>query len=272
MSHSIHPTAAVDPKATLGKDVAIGPFCVVGPEVTLGDGVVLQSHVVVTGRSTIGAGVKIFPFAAIGHAPQDLKYHGEKSSLSIGENTTIREHVTIHPGTEGDRMHTAVGAHCLLMVGAHVAHDCLVGDYCILANNATLAGHVVLEDHVIVGGLSAIHQFVRIGRHAIIGGMSGIEHDVIPFGSAMGERANLAGLNLVGLKRRGFSREAIHALRHAYRDLFEQRDGTMQQRLDALEQTYRDQDEVMELVRFIRADSHRSFCQPKHTTPSDIAA
>lgn len=262
MSSNIHPTALVAEGAILGKDVQIGPYCVVGSDVRLGDGVRLMSHVVIEGRTTVGARTTVYPFASIGHAPQDLKYRGEPSTLRIGEDTIIREHVTIHPGTEGDRMETVVGNRCLLMVGAHVAHDCLVGNHVILANNATLAGHVVVEDYVIIGGLSAIHQFVRIGKHAIIGGMSGIEHDVIPYGSAMGERASLAGLNLVGLKRRGFSREAIHGLRHLYKTLFEGRGGTFQERLEALAAEDQPQ-EVREVIAFLTQDSSRAICQPK---------
>ncbi|MBI1275427.1 acyl-ACP--UDP-N-acetylglucosamine O-acyltransferase [bacterium] len=258
----IHPTAVVAPEARIADNVRIGAFCVVGPEVTLDEGVELKSHVVVEGKSHIGARTVIYPFAAIGHAPQDLKYKGEASSLTVGADCMIREYVTIHPGTSGDKMHTEIGHHCLLMVGVHVAHDCVVGNYVIMANNATLAGHVHVGDHVVIGGLSAIHQFVRIGAHAMIGGMSGIEHDVIPYGSAMGERANLAGLNLVGLKRRGFSRESIHQLRHAYKALFES-DGTLGSRLERAQKEFADQPEVMELIRFMTNDSSRSYCVPK---------
>jgi UDP-N-acetylglucosamine acyltransferase len=259
----IHPSAVVAPEAQIADNVRIGPFCVVGAQVVLEEGVELKSHVVVEGRSHIGARTLIYPFAAIGHAPQDLKYKGEESSLSIGADCVIREYVTVHPGTSGDKMHTEIGHHCLLMVGVHVAHDCVVGNYVIMANNATLAGHVNVGDHVVIGGLSAIHQFVRIGAHAMIGGMSGIEHDVIPYGSAMGERASLAGLNLVGLKRRGFSRDAIHQLRHAYKTLFDG-EGTLGSRLEQAEREFAGQPEVMDLIRFMKNDSSRSYCVPKH--------
>ncbi|MGE5270593.1 MAG: acyl-ACP--UDP-N-acetylglucosamine O-acyltransferase, partial [Thiohalocapsa sp.] len=205
----IHPTAVVDAGARLADDVVIGPYCVIGAQVSLLAGVALKSHVVIDGRTTIGARTRIFPFASIGHETQDLKYKGEPSTLEIGHDNTIREHVTINPGTEGGGMVTCVGSHCLLMVGAHVAHDCQIGDHVILVNNATLGGHVVVEDYAILGGLSAVHQFVRIGRHAMIGGMSGVERDVIPYGLVMGDRARLTGINLIGMQRRGFSREAI---------------------------------------------------------------
>src|ERR1700739_1226866 len=178
----IHPTAIVAPGAMLAEDVVIGPYCVVGDNAVLGPRVTLRSHVVVDGRTTIGEGTRVFPFASIGLEPQDLKYRGERSELVIGRNNTIREYVTMNPGTEGGGMVTRIGDDCLFMVGAHVAHDCQIGDHVIMANNATLGGHVTLGDYVVIGGLSAVHQFVRIGAHAMIGGMSGVENDVIPFG------------------------------------------------------------------------------------------
>ena len=194
----IHSTAIVDPKATLAGDVTIGPYSVVGENVVLGAGVRLMSHVVVDGHTQVGAGTVIYPFASIGLPPQDLKYGGEPSVLEIGVNNVIREHVTMNPGTEGGGMITRIGDNCLFMVASHVAHDCQLGDHVIMANNAALGGHVSVGEWAILGGLSAIHQYVRIGRHAIVGGMSGVEHDVIPYGSVMGDRARLAGLNLVG--------------------------------------------------------------------------
>jgi UDP-N-acetylglucosamine acyltransferase len=262
MSSNIHPTAVIAEGASLGEGCVVGPYCVVGSHVTLGTGVTLTSHVVVEGRTTLGDHVKVYPFAVIGHPPQDLKYHGEESSLEVGAHTTIREHVTLHPGTEGDRMVTKVGKHCLLMVGAHVAHDCVVGDHVILANNATLAGHVQVGDYAIIGGLSAVHQFARIGQHAIVGGMSGIEQDVIPYGSAMGERAFLGGLNLVGMKRRGKDRDAMHQLRNLYKQLFEDKDGTFQARLAAIPREGA-APEVLEVLDFLSDDSSRSICQPR---------
>ncbi len=211
---NIHPTAIVDPGASLGDQVTIGPYSCVGPEVTLGNNITLISHVVLAGRTLIGDGTRIFPFASLGHEPQDLKYKGEPSILEIGADNTIREYVTMNPGTEGGGMVTSVGDHCLFMVGAHVAHDCHIGNHVIMANNATIGGHVNIGDYAILGGLSAVQQRVRIGRHAMIGGMSGVEQDVIPYGSVMGDRAHLSGLNIIGLKRHGISRDDIHALRN----------------------------------------------------------
>jgi UDP-N-acetylglucosamine acyltransferase len=258
----IHPTAIVEPGARLGEGVFIGPYCLVGADAVLGEGVRLISHVVVAGRTTIGANTEVFPFASVGPRPQDLKYKGEASRLEIGCNNIVREYVTMNPGTEGGGMLTKVGNNCLFMVGAHVAHDCLIEHHVIMANNATLAGHVQVGDHAIIGGLAAVHQFCRIGRHAIVGGMSGVEHDVIPYGSVHGNRARLSGLNIVGMKRRGVARDDIHTLRTAYRLLFAQ-EGTMAERLDDVEELYGDSAMVMEIVDFIRNDSSRAICQPK---------
>lgn len=258
----IHPSAIVEDGAELADDVEIGPFCTVGPQVKLAQGVRVVSHVALSGRTSIGAGTRIFPFASLGFEPQDLKYKGEESELIVGANNVIREQVTMNPGTEGGGLVTRVGDNCLFMVGAHVAHDCILGNGVIMANNATLAGHVEVADYAILGGLSAVHQFARIGKHAMIGGMSGVEHDVIPYGSVMGDRARLSGLNLVGLKRRGYSRDDIHTLRTAYRLLFAE-EGTIGERLDDVEQLYGDNEAVMEIVAFIRADSSRSVVQPR---------
>jgi UDP-N-acetylglucosamine acyltransferase len=261
-NRKIHPTAIVDPHAELGDGVEVGPYCVVGPHVVIGDKTRLHSHVVVDGHTTIGEHCEIFPFASIGLIPQDKKYSGESSSLIIGSHNSIREHVTMNPGTEGGGGKTVVGSHGLFMVGSHVAHDCIVGDHVILANNATLAGHCVLEDHVILGGLSAVHQFVRIGRHAFVGGMSGLENDLIPYGVAVGDRASLQGLNLVGLKRRGFGREQIHGLRNAYRLLFSN-EGTLMERLTDVEALFKDSAEVGHIIAFIRSRSDRAICMPR---------
>lgn len=258
----IHPTAIVHDGARLGEGVEIGPYSCVGASVELGDGVTLHAHVVVEGKTTIGRDTKIFPFASIGHPPQDLKYKGEDSELVIGANNVIREHVTMNPGTAGGGMVTRIGDNCLFMVGAHVAHDCDVGNQVILANNATLAGHVAVDEFAILGGLSAVHQFCRIGRHAMIGGMSGVENDVIPYGSVTGNRARLEGLNIVGLRRRGFSRSEVAALRKAYRLLFGP-EGTLAERLEDVTEMYKDNGAVMDIVEFIRSDSSRAICQPK---------
>jgi UDP-N-acetylglucosamine acyltransferase len=259
--NKIHETAVIKDGAIIGQDSIIGPYCCVGGNAVLGDGVVLKSHVVVEGYTLIGAGTKIFPFASVGHQPQDLKYHGEVSRLEIGCNNVIREHVTLNPGTEGGGLLTKVGDACLFMVGAHVAHDCIIGDNAILVNNVTLGGHVEIGEWAIVGGMSAVHQFVRIGRHAMIGGMSGIENDVIPYGSVVGNRAHLSGLNLIGLKRRSFSRDTIHDLRRAYRLIFAQ-EGTQAERLDDVAELFPNIEPVMEIVNFMRIDSNRAICQP----------
>jgi len=258
----LHPTAVVGKGARLDEHVKIGPYCVVGPEVELGEGVELVSHVVVAGRTTIGSGTRVYSFASLGNPPQDLKYKGEPTRLAIGRNNIVREHATMNPGTAGGGGLTQVGDNGLFMIGIHIAHDCKVGDGVVMANNATLGGHVQVGDYAVLGGLSAVHQYVRIGHHAMIGGMSGVEGDVIPFGSVMGERARLSGLNVVGLKRRGFSRDDIHALRTAYRILFAQ-EGTIAERLEDVAELYSVSRPVMDLVDFIRAESQRPIVQPK---------
>jgi UDP-N-acetylglucosamine acyltransferase len=264
---AIHPTAVIEAGAKLGKDVVIGPFCTVGADVELGDGVELVSHVAVAGRTRIGAKTKAFPFASIGHAPQDLKYHGEPSRLEIGARTVIREHVTINPGTEGGGMLTSIGDDCLLMVAAHIAHDCRIGNHVIVVNNVLLGGHVEIGDFAVIGGGAAVHQFVRIGPHAMIGGMSGVESDVIPYGMVLGNRAYLAGLNLVGLKRRNFDREAIHQLRAAYKLLFAQ-EATLQARVADVETQFPGNALIGEVLAFVRQESSRGLCLPASAAAS----
>jgi UDP-N-acetylglucosamine acyltransferase len=258
----IHPTAIVEQGAQLGAGVTIGPFCIVGADVELGDGCELKSHVVVTGRTRVGARTKIFPFASIGHAPQDLKYAGEPSVLSIGADCTIREGVTMNPGTASGAMMTQVGDRCLFLANSHVAHDCIIGNSVVFSNNVMLAGHCKIADYVIIGGGAGIHQFVRIGQHAFIGGMSAIENDVIPYGMALGNRAYLAGLNIVGLRRRGFSREQIHDLRRAYRLLFAN-EGTLAERVDDLADEFATHPTVHEILDFIRDGKDRALCTPR---------
>lgn len=260
----IHPSAIISSTAKIGANVEIGPFCVVGDEVKIGDNTILKSHVVVEGDTEIGKNNVIFPFAVIGVVPQDLKFKGEKARLMIGDNNRIREHVTIHLGTQDGIMETRIGNNCLLMVGVHIAHDCVVGNNVILANNATLAGHVQVGDHAVIGGLSAMHQFVRIGSGAMIGGMSGVESDVIPYGTVMGERASLAGLNLIGLKRRNLPREEIHALRNFFKKLFEEKyEGNFQNHVDEVKKEF-SSPLVDEVIEFIKSESSRSFCQMKN--------
>ncbi len=258
----VHPTAIVDAKARIAGDVEIGPYCVVGPDVDLAAGVKLLSHVVVEGHTEVGEGCVIHPFANIGAPPQYAGHRGEPTRLVVGPRNIIREQVTMHCGSAAGRGVTIVGADGFFMVGVHIGHDCIVGDQVTMANSATLGGHVVLEDHVIMGGLSAAHQYIRIGRHAFVGGMAGVNHDVIPFGNVWGNHAHLEGLNLVGLKRRGFSRDAINTLRAAYRMLFAE-EGTFQERLEDTAEVYAGSPEVMEIVNFIRADSNRPLTTPQ---------
>ncbi len=258
----IHPTAIVSPGAQLGQDVEIGAFCTVGPRVQLADGVRLVSHVVVEGATSVGTGTTVHPFAVLGGAPQHLAHKGEDTRLVIGERNVIREHVTMHTGTIGGGGVTTVGSDSLYMVGAHVAHDCVVGDRVTFANNATLGGHVVIGDFVFMGGLCAVHQFTRIGRYSFVGGGGVVTKDIIPYGSVWGNHAHLEGLNLVGLKRRGFTREAINALRAAYRLLFAD-EGTFQERLDDVVEAHAGTPEVMEIVDFIRAEANRPLCLPE---------
>jgi UDP-N-acetylglucosamine acyltransferase len=257
----IHPTAIVEGGATLADGVEIGPYSIVGGAVTLGANVRLMSHVVVEGVTEIGADCVIHPFANLGGPPQHAAHKNEPTGLKIGERNVIREHVTMHTGTAFGRGVTVVGSDGLYMVGAHVAHDCIVGDHVILAKGATLGGHVHLANYVFMGGLSAAHQFSRIGRHAFIGGLAAVTKDVIPFGSVWGNHAHLEGLNLVGLKRRGFAREVINDLRAAYRLLFAD-EGTFQERIEDVARVFVGSAEVCEIVDFIRADANRPLCLP----------
>jgi UDP-N-acetylglucosamine acyltransferase len=259
---SIHPTAIVEDGAKLGENVRIGPYCLVGAEVTLGDGCELISHVVVAGRTTIGPRARIFPFASIGHQPQDLKYKGEPSTLTIGADCLIREGVTMNPGTQGGGMKTAVGDRCAFLANSHVGHDCQVGDNVIFSNNVMLAGHCTIGHFAILGGGSAVVQFSRMGAHSFIGGMSALENDLIPYGMAVGNRAHLSGLNLVGLQRRGFPREQIHSLRRAYRLLFAD-EGTLMERVEDVAAEFSEHPIVQEIVAFIRAGGKRALCTPR---------
>jgi UDP-N-acetylglucosamine acyltransferase len=264
MRHAqLHPTAVVSPSAQIGQDVKIGAYSVVGDDVILHDGVELVSHAVVAGRTEVGSGTRIFPFASVGHEPQDLKYQGEPSRLIIGENCVIREGATINPGTLGGGMETRIGDNCLLMAQTHVAHDCRLGNNVILANYVGIAGHCQIGDYVIFGGVCAVHQFVRIGAHAFIGAQSMVDADVIPYGVAVGNRARLAGLNLVGLKRRKFDREAIHQLRAAYRMLFSS-EGNLRERIEDAATLFRDAPMVQEVVDFIAASADRPLCMPRN--------
>lgn len=261
MSPAVHPTAVVDPKAQIGDDVSIGPFCVIGPNVTLGARTKLMSHVVIDGVTTLGEDNVVYPFATLGGPPQHTAHKGEPTQLVIGDRNLIREHATMNTGTVGGGGVTRVGSDGLYMIESHVGHDCIVGDQVILTKQATLGGHCEVGDFVIVGGLAAVHQRTRVGRHAMIGGLAAVVKDVIPYGSVWGNHAHLEGLNLLGLKRRGFSRETINAMRAAYRMLFAN-EGTFNERLEDTVETYASCPEVMEIVDFIRADASRPICLP----------
>lgn len=261
MTTTIHPTAIVEHGAVLGDDVVIGPFCHVGPHAVLDRGVELVSHVVIAGHTRLGAGTKVYPFASLGSQPQDLKYAGEPSRVVIGERCQIREYVTVHPGTSGGTMETRIGNDCLLMNAAHVAHDCTVGNNVVIAAYVGIAGHCQIGDFVGFGGMCGVHQYVRIGAHAFIGAHSMVDADVIPYGMAVGNRARLAGLNLVGLKRRKFDREAIHTLRAAYRMVFAS-EGTMVERIEDAARLFPDEKLVQDVVSFLSAEADRPICLP----------
>lgn len=269
LTGTIHPSSVIEAGARLGAGVTIGPFCHVGAQAELGEGVELLSHAAVAGRTNIGARTRIFPFASIGHQPQDLKYKGEPSTLRIGADCLIREGVTINPGTEGGGMATVIGDKCVFLANSHVAHDCRLGNNVILSNNVMLAGHTRIGHFVILGGGSAVQQFVRVGDHAFIGGLAGVDHDVIPYGMALGNRAYLAGLNLVGLKRRGFAREAIHDLRRAYRLLFAE-EGTLKERVEDVAEEFSSHPQVHEILDFIREGGDRAILTPRES--KDTAA
>jgi UDP-N-acetylglucosamine acyltransferase len=258
----LHKTAIIEDGARIGAGARIGPYCHVGPHVTLGEGIELMSHVVVAGRTSIGARTRIFPFASIGHQPQDLKYAGEPSTLAIGSDCQIREGVTMNPGTSGGGMATTVGNRCAFLAYAHVGHDCHIGDNVIFSNNVLLAGHCTVGDFAILGGGAGVIQFARVGPHSFLGGMSALEDDLIPYGMAIGNRAHLSGLNIIGLQRRGFSREDIHALRRAYRSLFAN-EGTLAERMEDMAKEFGDNPIVQEIVAFIRAGGKRALCVPQ---------
>ena len=255
----VHPTAIVDARAEIDGDVQIGPYCVIGAGVRIGKGCRVHSHAVITGRTTLGEGNVVFPFATIGDTPQDLKYKGEPSELLIGNRNTIREYVSLNPGTTAGGMATRVGDQNLLMMQCHIAHDCLLGDRNVVANGATLGGHVVIEDFVIVGGLVGIHQFVRIGTGAILGAGSMVSKDVPPYCNATGDRAKLHGLNLEGLKRRGFDKTVIALLRKAYRIVFQSALRTE----DALKKIREELPAIPEIEKFASfiAQSGRGVCR-----------
>jgi len=258
----IHRTAVIEEGAVIGADCVIGALAVVGPEATLGAGVELKSHTVVEGWTEIGDGTVIFPFASIGHIPQDLKFGGERSKLVIGKRNRIREHVTMSPGTEGGGGITRVGDDGLFMMGVHIGHDCIVGNHVVLANNASLGGHCVIEDHVIIGALAGVHQFCRVGRGSMIGGLAAVVADVIPYGTVMGNRASLEGLNLIGLKRRGAEKTEINGLRAAFKTLFSGT-GNLRDRAVLTQKEYASNGLVQDVTGFILEDSSRRITTPQ---------
>ena len=266
MTNVIHPTAVIMEGAKIGNHNHIGPYCIINDKVNLGDHNILKSHVVIDGNSIIGDHNQFYPFASIGSAPQDKKYQGEDSQLIIGNHNIFREYTTANPGTSADKGLTKIGSNNLFMVSSHIAHDCTVGDNIVLANCVALAGHVSVADYAIIGGLSAVHQHTRIGEHAMIGGMSGVAEDVIPYGLVMGDRAHLAGLNMVGLKRRKFSKEAIGDIRRAFEAIFIEDNASFSERLKMTKEAFADSEEVMILLNFMLEDNSRAICKPKTKT------
>ncbi len=258
----VHPSAVVLPGAAIGAGVRIGPWCSVGPEAVLGDGVELVSHVVVDGQTIIGDGARLFPFCTVGMAPQDLKYRGEPTRCVVGPRTVIREGATVHRGTAAGGGLTRIGADCLIMANAHVAHDCRLGDRVIIVNNVVMGGHVEIADDARIMGSAALHQFVRIGRAAMVGGVCGVESDVIPYGSVLGNRARLVGLNWVWLRRSGIAAPGMHRLRRAFRELYPRHvsgQPEFAQRLASVRAEHADDPRVAEILAFIDAPSRRGL-------------
>ncbi|GBR39447.1 UDP-N-acetylglucosamine acyltransferase [Neoasaia chiangmaiensis NBRC 101099] len=259
---SIHPSAIVDPQAQIGPGTTIGPWCHIGPDVSIGEGVRLHANVIVDGHTRLADGVEVYPFVTIGLAPQDLKYAGEPTRCDIGARTVIRENVTIHRGTAQGHGLTKVGAHCLIMANAHVAHDCTIGDGVIIVNNVVMGGHVEIGDGARIMGAAALHQFVRIGRGALVGGVCGVESDVIPYGSVLGNRARLVGLHWIWLRRQGVDPSEIHAMRRAFRILYPRQgggEGVLDARLTEVKRDFAEVARVQEIVAFMEAPSRRGL-------------
>ena len=258
----IHKTAIIHKGAKIHSNVEIGPYCCIGSNVELATGVKLHSHVCIEGVTYIGANTEIFPFASIGYHPQDLKYTGENSKVIIGKNNIIREYCTINTGTKHGNMKTTIGDNCLLMIGSHIAHDCIIGNNIILANNATLGGHVILEDNVIIGGLAAVHQFVRIGKFAIVGGVSAVVENVAPFASVSGDRAKIIGINIVGMKRNNFSKSSIGNVQKVFKEIFSKNSNkSFNEKIEMVNNNYTN-DESLEIIKFLKNDDKRGFCMP----------
>lgn len=250
----IHSTAVIHPEADVAESVRVGPYSVIGPGVRIGEGTEVASHVVIEGPTQIGKNCSFFPFASIGQIPQDLKFHGERSELIIGDSNVFREFVTFHRGTSGGGKKTVVGNNSFFMAYTHVAHDCVIGDHVIMGNAATLAGHVTVEDHSSVGAFSGIHQFCRVGRHGFVGGYSVITKDVLPFSKTVGNRARCYGLNPIGLRRKGFDESKLAVIKQAFRLLLQSRLNT-RQALEAIAQEVQQIEEITYLVNFIRSST-----------------
>ena len=248
----------ISKKAKIHSSVNIGPYCVIGDNIEIGEDCVLHSHISLSGNTKIGKNNIFYPFSSIGSAPQDLKYKGEKSFLTIGNNNTFRENVTVNPGTEGGGLYTKIKDNCLFMVGAHIAHDCMIGSNTILANNATLAGHVEIDNNAIIGGNSAIHQFVKIGKNAMVGGMSGLEKNLIPYGLYVGIRSNMKGLNLIGLKRKGLDNRKIKTLNQFIEKVFNKND-SIENNLNKVNKEIKSIEEAKEIIDFIEKSNKRGL-------------
>lgn len=249
MNHKIHPTAIIDPYAQIGENIEIGPYCIIGKGVQIGDGTVIKSNVNLE-RTKIGKNCQIYPFTSIGLPPQDTKYTNEDTVVRIGDNNIIREYTTIHRASVGKERETVVGNNNFLMAYVHIAHNCVLGDFITMANVATLAGHTRIDDYAVIGGLVAVHQFTRIGKYAMVGGFSGVGKDVLPYMLASGSRAELFGINIVGLKRRGFSDEVINDLKECYRILFRS-NLTLKQAIEEIKDSVALSNEVQVLLDFI---------------------
>jgi UDP-N-acetylglucosamine acyltransferase len=256
----IHKTAIVDPKAKISANVNIGPYSIIGPNVEIGEHTVINSHVSIAGHTKIGKKNKIYPFSSVGNNPQDLKYNGEKSYLEIGDSNTIREYVSINPGTDGGGGLTKIGNNCLFMVSSHVAHDCVIGDNVVAVNNVAIGGHVQIDDNAIIGGNSAIHQYIRIGKFAMIGGICAVIRDVIPYGLVHGNRSVLQGINLIGLRRNNIPNQEIALLSKAYKEIFKSEN--LSENLKNLSEEFKENDLVIEILKFIQKDKKRPICTP----------
>ena len=256
----IHKSSIIHQDAKVSDKSEIGPYVVIGPNVIIGDNVTIYSHVNISGDTVIGNGCKIFPFASIGNSPQDLKYKGEKTKLVIGQNNTIREYVTINPGTDGGGGVTSIGNNCLFMISSHIAHDCKIGSNVVIANNVPIGGHAIIDNDVIIGGNAAVHQFTRIGKMAMVGGMTGVTTDIIPYGLSLGNRNYLEGINLIGLRRKNIPNKDILELSSAYKEIF--KTNNLNQNLNKLNGEFKSNKLVNDVIEFINKDKKRPICTP----------